>query len=62
MYKPRLTYFRKEDVLHLTILEETAAGSTEPCPIVTAEFNVKGDLIGIEILNASSFLNPRHTG
>jgi uncharacterized protein YuzE len=56
MSKPRLVYFEKEDVLHLVVNEGPEAQSVELSPNVTAELNDKGELIGIEILNASSFL------
>ncbi|MBM4044064.1 MAG: DUF2283 domain-containing protein [Planctomycetes bacterium] len=56
MSKPRMAYFEKDDVLHLCISDETEAGSVEVSPNVTAELNEKGDLIGIEILNASAFI------
>ena len=54
--KPRLVYFEKEDVLHLVVSEGPEAQSVELSPNLTAELNDKGELIGIEILNASSFL------
>ena len=56
MNKTRMTYFEKEDILHLAISEEPEAGSVEISPNITAELNAKGELIGIEILNASSFI------
>ncbi len=56
MSKPRLAYFEKEDVLRLVAKEGPEAQSVELSPNVTAELNDKGELIGIEILNASSFL------
>jgi len=56
MRKPRLTYFEKEDVLHLVVSEGPEAQSVELSPNVTVELNDKGELIGIEILKASSFL------
>jgi len=56
MNKPRLVYFEKEDVLHMVVKEEPEAQSVELSPNVTAELNDKGELIGIEILQASSFL------
>ena len=56
MRKPRLTYFEKEDVLHLVVSEGPEAQSVELSPNVTVELNEKGELIGIEILKASSFL------
>ena len=56
MDKPKMTYFEENDVLHLVISEEDEAGSVELSPNITAELNDKGDLIGIEILNASTYI------
>ena len=55
--KPKMTYFEKEDILHLVISDEPEGGSLELSPNVTAELNEKGELIGIEILNASAFIH-----
>ena len=52
----RMIYFEKDDVLHLTLSDETETGSVELGPDITAELNEKGELIGIEILNASTFM------
>lgn len=54
--KPRMTHFEDSDVLHLSITDEKEAGSVELAPNVTAELNDKGELIGIEILDASQFV------
>lgn len=51
-----MAYFEKDDVLHLAITDEQEAGSVEISPSITAELNSKGELIGIEILRASSFI------
>ena len=51
-----MTYFEKEDVLHLAISDEAEVGSVEVSPNITAELNAKGELIGIEILGASNFM------
>jgi uncharacterized protein YuzE len=51
-----MAYFQEVDVLHLSISEEPEAGSVEISPNITAELNAQGDLIGIEILNASAFV------
>jgi uncharacterized protein YuzE len=51
-----MTYFEKDDVLHLTLSDEAEAASVEINPDITAELNEKGELIGIEILNASTFM------
>ena len=56
MKKPKLSYFDQEDILHLAISEEEEASSVELSPNITAELNEKGELIGIEILNASTFV------
>jgi uncharacterized protein YuzE len=56
MSKARMVYFEKDDVLHLAISNEPEAGSVEISPNITAELNAKGELIGIEILRASTFI------
>jgi len=56
MTKPKMSYFSQEDILHLVISEEAEANSIELSPNITAELNQKGELIGIEILNATTFL------
>lgn len=52
----KMRYFEKEDVLHLTISDEPEGSSIELSPNITVECNDKGELIGIEILNASEFI------
>ena len=56
MTKPKMSYFSGEDILHLMISEEGEANSIELSPNITAELNEKGELIGIEIVNASTFV------
>jgi len=56
MNKVHMEYFEKEDILHLAVSDEPEAGSVELSPNITAELNEKGDLIGIEILNASTYV------
>jgi uncharacterized protein YuzE len=56
MNNMNLTYFEKEDVLHLVISDEAEANSIELSPDITAELNEEGELIGVEILNATAFL------
>jgi len=56
MNKQQLRYFEKEDVLHLLISEDPETASVEVSQNITAELNEKGELIGIEILNASNYL------
>ncbi len=56
MSKTHLAYFEEADVLHLAISDEPEAGSVELSPNVTAELNEQGELIGIEILDASTYV------
>lgn len=56
MGKPKMTYFKDEDILHLVISDEKEKGSIELSPNVTVELNQNGEVIGIEILEASSFI------
>ena len=56
MNKIQMSYFEKEDVLHVVFADEPEGGSVELSPGVTAELNAKGELIGVEILNASAFI------
>ena len=51
-----MTYFEKEDILHLLISDEPEGGSIEISPNITAELNARGELIGIEIIRASTFI------
>ena len=61
MSKPRMFSFEKEDVLHLIISDEEEANSVELSPNITAELNEQGELIGIEILQASTFVRDSLT-
>jgi uncharacterized protein YuzE len=56
MNNAKMYYFEKEDILHLMVSDEPEANSVEISPNITAELNDEGELIGIEIINASSFL------
>ena len=56
MNKTQMKYFKEEDVLYLILTEEKEASSIELSPNITAELNDKGELIGLEILEASSFI------
>jgi uncharacterized protein YuzE len=51
-----MVYFKNEDILHLSISEESEWGSVELSPNITAELNDKGELFGIEIINASAYI------
>jgi uncharacterized protein YuzE len=52
----KIVYFEEADTLHLSITDEPEAGSVELSPDVTAELNANGELIGVEIVNASAYL------
>ena len=56
MNKVQMRYFEKEDILHVVFADEPEGGSVELSPGVTAELNAQGELIGVEILNASTFI------
>jgi len=56
MTHTKMTYFEDVDTLHLSIADDAEAGSVEISPDVTAELNADGELIGVEIINASSYL------
>lgn len=56
MNKPKMTYFEKEDILHLAISDEPESDSLELSPNITVELNANGELIGIEILDAYAFI------
>ncbi len=56
MNKAKMSYFKDEDVLYLVISDENEASSVELSPNITAELNENGELIGIEILEASSYI------
>jgi len=56
MSNPRLSYFEKVDVLHVLISYGPESKSVELSPNITVELNEKGEMIGIEILHASTFL------
>jgi len=56
MSEPRLRYFEGEDILHVALSDEPEANSVELGPNITAELNAAGELIGVEILEASAFV------
>lgn len=56
MKKLKMLYFEQEDTVHLVISDEEEAQSVELSPNITAELNAQGELIGIEILQASTFM------
>ena len=51
-----MAHIEQEDILHLAITDEPERDRMELSPNITAELNDEGELIGIEILNASAFI------
>jgi uncharacterized protein YuzE len=56
MNNPKMTYFPDQDLIHLVMTDEDEVASMELSPDITAELNADGELIGVEILKASTFL------
>ena len=56
MSEMKMKYFEEEDILYLAISDYSENSSIELSPNITAEYNDKGEIIGIEILNASDFI------
>jgi uncharacterized protein YuzE len=56
MNNAKMTYFEKEDILHLSLANEPEASRVEISPNITAELNETGELIGIEIIKTSAFI------
>ena len=51
-----MVYFEQEDILHLMVAPGPEAQSIELSPDVTVEMDAEGQILGIEILNASRFM------
>ena len=51
-----MKYFEKEDTIHIRIKEDAEANSVEISPNITVELNDENEIIGIEIVNASTYL------
>lgn len=51
-----MQYFPDQDVLHVLIREGEEVGSVELSPHVTAELDEAGEIIGIEITNATAYV------
>jgi uncharacterized protein YuzE len=56
MKTSKLVYFDQEDILHLLLADGEEAHSVELSPTITAELNAQGEVIGIEVLQASAFV------
>ena len=57
MPKPRLMYFPDKDILYLWCADGKERASVELRPHVTAEYDAKGALLGIEMLDASPLVH-----
>jgi len=51
-----MQYFPDEDILHILIRQGDEAGSVELSPHITAELDKDGELIGIEITDATAYV------
>jgi uncharacterized protein YuzE len=56
MKTPKLSYFDQEDILYLLLADGEEDSSVELSPTITAELNAQGEVIGVEILQASAFV------
>jgi uncharacterized protein YuzE len=56
--KPLVNYDSKSDVLYIVARKGKEEEFVEIAPGINIELDEKGEVIGIEILNASSFLKP----
>ncbi len=56
--KPKLVYDSKSDVLYIVARKGREEEFVEIAPGINVELDEKGEVIGIEILNASNFLKP----
>jgi uncharacterized protein YuzE len=51
-----MLYFAEGDILHLMITEGGEINDAELSPDITAELSVQGEVIGIESLDAGTFM------
>jgi uncharacterized protein YuzE len=51
-----MQYFPEQDILHVLIREGDEAGSVELSPHITAELDEAGEIIGIEITDATAYV------
>ncbi len=56
MNKIAIRYFEAEDILHIAIAGDPESRSVELSPTITVELDENDEMIGVEILEASSFL------
>jgi uncharacterized protein YuzE len=56
MNKLTINYFEAEDILHIVIAPGPESRSIELSPSITVELDENDEMIGVEILDASTFL------
>ena len=56
MDKTSMRYFEEEDVLHIVVGDGEEARSIELSPNITVELDGNDQMIGVEILHASTFM------
>ncbi len=56
MNNAKMKYVQQEDILYLTISDKPEVNSVEISPNITVELNELGELIGVEITNATAFI------
>lgn len=56
MNKTTVRYFEAEDILHIAIAGGPESRTIELSPTITVELDDNDEMIGVEILEASSFL------
>ena len=52
----KMSYFERDDIIHIKVKDGEEANSVEISPNVTAELDDHNEIIGVEILNASKYL------
>ena len=56
MTNPKMQYFEADDIIHINIQDGAEENSVELSPNITVELNANGEIIGIEILHASTYI------
>ena len=56
MSNPRMQYFEADDTIHINIQDGAEENSVELSPNIPEELNAEGEIIGIEILHAASYI------
>lgn len=51
-----MNYFEQDDIIHITIKKGEETNSVEVSPNVTVELDNQNEIIGVEILQASTYL------